>query len=133
MGAELRRLGNPPGGGDPSVSSPFETNPFERGNPFFGQRHDAPRYDEADQVPTPAGWECLHCDEAIEEGDDGWLMGAVSMFQPTIRAVHRECDLLHVLGHAVGVCHCHDEEFEGWSERERAREVLRRIESGRPA
>ncbi len=78
---------------------------------FFGQRWDAPQVDHALQVPTPVGVACYACSETIEDGDRGLMRacfrgddagGLVGEVLP----VHAECDLLPVMGHQLGLCHC---------------------------
>ena len=105
---------------------------------FFGARGDAPIYDDATQVPTPIGQACYDCREPITDGDDGWIRpygyrpdGASDPNDLVWRLapIHRECDLLLVLGHLVSVCPCNLE----WSQRprrEQAHEAVRRWDEG---
>lgn len=77
---------------------------------FFGERWDAPVVDDATQVSTPVGQPCYVCDEAVVDGDRGFVRPTVRMVdgEPTAAAepVHAECDLRMVMGHQVGVCPC---------------------------
>lgn len=79
-------------------------------DPFFGDRWDAPLIDEADQVPTPIGQSCFRCGELVAAGDRGLIrMVARELggeLQAAAEPVHAECDLIGVVGHLVGVCHC---------------------------
>lgn len=43
--------------------------------------------------------------------------------------VHRECDMLSIVGHMVGVCSCRPEVTQGMTRREQGFECLRRWES----
>lgn len=106
---------------------------------FFGEPWDAPIIEDATQLPeVPTYAACLRCNDMIAEDDQGfvrpyigsnldprYLVGMGPDYQLT--AVHRECDLASVVGHAVGVCSC-----TGYDEsRESAREVWRRVAAGR--
>lgn len=105
---------------------------------FFGEPWDAPIIEDATQLPeVPTYAACLRCDEMIGEHDQGFVRPHVGDL-PDLRylvgvglgysltAVHRECELASVVGHAVGVCSC-----TGYDEsRESAREVWRRVRAG---
>lgn len=105
---------------------------------FFGARGDAPIYEDAIPVATPVGQDCYDCGEPITDGDDGWLRpygylpdgtDNVAFLKWRLSPIHRECDLLLVLGHLVNVCPCNAE----WSQRprrEQAREAIRRWDNG---
>lgn len=45
---------------------------------FFGEPWDAPMVDDGHQVPTPVGEPCLHCGQAIVDGDQGFIMSVQS-------------------------------------------------------
>lgn len=78
---------------------------------FFGGSWGAPILDDARQVPAPVGEQCLHCGDSVVDGDCGFIRG-VSRLQPdgsltaTAEPIHAECELISVLGHDLGVCHC---------------------------
>lgn len=106
---------------------------------IFGERWDAPVCDDATEVDTPAGVDCMRCGETIIDGDQGfvWPMVGVGEVEdryifrtgqwPFTVAMHRECFMADTCGHLVGVCSC-----TGWAScsRAAAREVLRRVEGG---
>jgi hypothetical protein len=87
---------------------------------YFGERWDAPVFDDTDarQFPTPVGEPCLLCEEAVVDGDRGFLRVVVRSIGPGMTStemlpVHRECDLRNVVGgldHLQGRCqhtgHC---------------------------
>lgn len=81
---------------------------------FFGERWDAPRVDDATQVPTPVGDPCLYCTEPIEADDRGVLMPYVDRVEDGVvvggvAPVHMECDLRMGIGtaeHLRGDCAC---------------------------
>lgn len=78
-------------------------------NSLFGSvEHwgDIPLAIDAHFVPTPVGKKCLHCEEAIEEGDFGSLMPFISEKGSLIVPAHHECSLLGIVGHLMGVCRC---------------------------
>lgn len=60
---------------------------------------------------TPIGMKCVHCEKPIEEGERGYLAGAI-VTPPdgdsfgAIVAEHRECRHLHLAGHTLGICGC---------------------------
>lgn len=62
------------------------------------------------QVATPVGQRCLHCEEPIEPGDRGLMMGVVDdlvgQHVATVQPVHLECDLRSTLSHVFGQCCC---------------------------
>lgn len=68
---------------------------------YFGEKWDAPVTDDAAEIPTPVGARCMHCREAIAEGDQGTVNegGWVS---------HKECSLRGVMG---GIGHLVDHAF----------------------
>lgn len=96
---------------------------------WFGKRYPAPAYAECPQTETPAGRDCVYCDETIAVGDDGWILhdGAV---------LHRECNLRGVIGsvaHQQKRCSCFggDDEEDGMTRREGARAALDYFEGRR--
>jgi hypothetical protein len=90
---------------------------------FFGERWDSPRLQFAIRVPTPMAGSCLMCEEAIVEGDRGFLVGMWAGDESVICYVHAECEMADIIGHSVGVCSCTG--FEPG--RDRARAVWRRV------
>lgn len=86
-------------------------------------------YVRVEQVPVPVGTACLSCGEEILEDDDGLMSYAYagSPEAPTVSEVaqHRECLLLAVTGHLVGLCTCTD--YGGMSKRAAAQEADRRF------
>lgn len=104
---------------------------------IFGERWDAPVCDDAERYPVvPTYAKCIDCDEQIQEGDQGFvqvlMLGSVDPDYlvglgangVNLIAIHRECQLLGILGHSVGVCSC-----TGWdTSRASAREALRRVQ-----
>ena len=70
---------------------------------YFGERWDAPAFDDALKMPVPVGQQCSHCQEAIAEEDSGtWYANGP--------VVHIECWLRVGLGginHLAGRCTCH--------------------------
>lgn len=54
----------------------------------------------------PVGAECFTCHEPIREGDRGGYVAHMAMGGTTAHAVHRECLMLGLIGHAHGVCGC---------------------------
>lgn len=76
-------------------------------NPYFGEKWDAPATDDARQVPTPVGEECIGCGLPVEDGDRGFLMGRLGADGSTAEVPHhRECQIASTIGHLVGVCSC---------------------------
>lgn len=107
------------------------------GNPLFGDWGNSPRAQEAPRVDIPVGEPCMYCKEAIQEGDVGEMMPLYLGHHDhdgggqgwTAEAVHRECLVLHIIGHQVGVCNCTDYAgIEG--DRARAIECARRLDAG---
>lgn len=68
------------------------------GNPYFGEKWDAPATDEVEQEPTPVGVPCLDCGEPIIEGDRGFLMQCCDVDGWSVRPIHRECQFRNVMG-----------------------------------
>jgi hypothetical protein len=102
---------------------------------FFGTRWDAPMLDNAEPVPTPIGWACLHCGEPVVDGDQGVMRACLTSLDDGTaagrwRPAHRECDLRAMVGsvaHLEGRCSCHDgqtDETEGSSWRQQGRDVM---------
>lgn len=97
---------------------------------FFGRRYDAPIYEDAELAPTPVGRECYQCGEPVADGDDGWIRPLLHANETaTAEPIHRECDLLGVVGHMVGVCPC-SVEWRDRPVREQAREAMSRWAAG---
>jgi len=91
-------------------------------NSYFGEFWDVPSTEGASQVPTPVGQKCLDCTEEIAKGDRGYIMPAFrspAMFE--LLPVHRECQLLGVIGHNYGWCSCTN--YQGLSRRQAALEL----------
>lgn len=78
---------------------------------YFGRRGPVPIYDTAVLVDTPVGATCLWCDERIEEGDDGFVMGAVrASGEPYVASVHHDCLVRQAIGsfhHLRRECYCY--------------------------
>lgn len=79
---------------------------------FFGARWDVPMLDDAVQVPTPVGQVCFQCGELVVDGERGLMrachiLGADGHPEASVQPVHAECDLMPVLSHLAGMCHCH--------------------------
>lgn len=84
--------------------------------------------EDLQQVPTPVGQRCMHCEEPIAGDDDGLLMPALHADRTaTVEALHRECDLRMVIGsvgHQLKRCSCFGgtmDEPPGMSRRDAAR------------
>jgi hypothetical protein len=116
----------------------------------FGEVWDARITEGAAVLPeVPTYARCLRCREYIAEGDSGFVRPhvgrsldpdyLVGVGGPDARAanqqaagfaltaIHRECDLIGVLGHVVKVCTCTGYDT---TSREAALEAWRRFESG---
>ena len=99
-----------------------------RATRFFGQRWDAPRVDDAVQVPTPVGRPCSYCKEPVQAGDRGLLRRSDDgLLASTIEPVHAECELLDIFGHDFGICGCTGYDHN----RASARLVWNRVFAGR--
>lgn len=97
------------------------------GNPLFGEGwRDTPRGrdDTVRFVDPPVGEECYLCEEEIAEGDEGELMLALEPGVLKCVAQHRECTLLMIFGHDLGLCSCTG--YGGLTFREAALETARR-------
>jgi hypothetical protein len=105
---------------------------------IFGQLWDAPICEDAIKVPTPVRIFCLSCAERILAGDRGFLHPTYAeRMEPKyvvagtgsrlLTATHRECQMLHEVGHLVGVCRCTDWDTNS---REAALECQRRVDAG---
>lgn len=91
---------------------------------FFGDPWDAPVTDDGTQVATPVGQRCYDCLETIGNGDQGFIRGGVDIDRnAVVTFIHRECDMLGIVGHMVGVCPCTNPRG---TRREQGAEVLRR-------
>lgn len=77
---------------------------------YFGEPWPSGICDDGTQRPTPIGDKCLHCDEPIQDGDQG-TWGGVLRFGADIAAIepaHRECSLRAVRG---GIGHLVDHDY----------------------
>lgn len=102
----------------------------ESGNPLFGNWGRGPRAVDPDVVflGTPVGVPCLYCEEPIRPGDVGEFMRCYLEHGAEITPVHRECLLLHVVGHTYGYCNCSD--YQGLTQRQAALAVAKLVDSG---
>lgn len=77
---------------------------------FFGERWDAPAFDEAEQVPTPVGAPCGYCERLIMQGEQGtYQIFGNEDGSAESRPVHLGCFLRILLGpphHLLGLCSC---------------------------
>jgi hypothetical protein len=97
---------------------------------WFGQSWHAPVNEDTPQVPIPIGELCERCEERITADDSGMIIPCIGGSRPWL-AYHRECNLLGLVGHSVGVCRCTS--YLGLSVRAAGREVVRRVEAGHVA
>lgn len=80
---------------------------------YFGQPWNAPATDSAVHVSTPVGQPCVHCDEAIVEGDRGFVLptarqdpddpapaGHAPVWVAAAEPTHLECLLRSIVGGA---------------------------------
>jgi hypothetical protein len=82
---------------------------------YFGAYWDVPALEAAVKVPTPVGVPCLYCEEAIRDGQRGYLRGAFTPNGPQMLPAHRECDFRAVMGsigHLLRRCSCFGGDFE---------------------
>lgn len=109
---------------------------------FFGERWDAPAFDDAHEISTPVGEPCGMCEVPIKDGDSGTTMFFAYDHGRAVRAVHLGCFLRSVLGspdHLLGRCSCvtgRDEEHFLASEADaytEGQEVLRILKAQRGA
>jgi hypothetical protein len=99
---------------------------------WFGTRYAAFIYHDVDKIPTPVGKVCLYCEEAIDEGDDGFMMSVAALGEITQQPIHRECMIRMTVGsvaHQMRTCSCFrkgSEEHDppGASKRQSARAAL---------
>lgn len=85
-------------------------------NRYFGDPWD-PNIALGEQAPAPLGQPCLHCGEAIEDGDKGLLMPYIAKdparqeeMEDLAVPVHLDCFLRMLCGsvaHQQGACACH--------------------------
>lgn len=62
------------------------------------------------RVPTPVGEMCLWCDEAIEDGQTGYVMPYIGAESATEKPEHVECfirSIIGSLGHQMRQCSCY--------------------------
>lgn len=64
---------------------------------WFGERGDAPIYDDAPEQETPVGEPCVHCPDPIGEDDSGFTL-PYATDPPTRVAYHRDCFRKEILG-----------------------------------
>ena len=84
---------------------------FPPGGRYFGEPWPSGVCDSGIQVDTPVGEQCVWCEEAIQQGDQGSFMYGVwrdSLTPRPIQPVHRECSLRSVIG---GIGHLEDHAF----------------------
>lgn len=82
---------------------------------YFGERWDAPAFDDAIQMPVPTGDRCLYCEIEITHEDSGtfqhyWEPGSDPKL---MRPVHIECWFRSGMGspaHMRGECSCFGKE-----------------------
>lgn len=68
-------------------------------NQIFGSAWEGTGAAESlESVPTPVGEACLHCEEAVAEGDSGIIQALLEEKGWRPVATHRECFLRHVFG-----------------------------------
>lgn len=74
------------------------------------------------RIKTPVGQECMHCHEAIKEGD----VGTMQHFNGALVPLHHECALRGIagsVGHQRKLCSCFggtEEDPEGMTTRQAA-------------
>lgn len=76
---------------------------------YFGERWDAPAFQEAVEIDTPVGEPCGFCEVKIKIGDQGTTMPFMYDKGSAVRSVHLGCMLRSVLGspdHLLGRCSC---------------------------
>lgn len=69
---------------------------------YFGWKYRGVVYDLAEPIPVPVGALCLHCEELIGEGEDGFRDAGMNVF-------HRACFIRMIVGsvaHQKGTCGC---------------------------
>lgn len=91
---------------------------------YFGEYWDVPATELLDRLPTPVGEKCLDCGEPIVLGEQGYIMPCIldqdehGRWITDFRPIHRECQLLSVVGHTYGYCSCND--YQGLTRRQGA-------------
>lgn len=77
---------------------------------FFGDRWDAPAFDDAVEVERPVGAQCLFCPDVIGPEDSGIVTPYIDgRGKRSDSPIHLECHLRSVLGsvaHLEGRCSC---------------------------
>lgn len=98
---------------------------------YFGEKWDAPAFEDAVEVPVPVGQDCFLCSEPVVEGDSGTMEWYMAPEAASYRPVHIECFLRMILGspaHLRGMCSCtsgdHVDDDDGRSWREQARATM---------
>lgn len=98
---------------------------------YFGVKWDAPAFEDAHEVPTPVGQQCLLCRETIIGGESGILMPYVGALGSQTAPEHIECFLRSILGdvqHLEQRCSCYNPDAgpddTGRTYRQEARETM---------
>lgn len=111
---------------------------------YFGEKWDAPNWDDGIAIQVPVGRMCLLCEEPIDEGDSGVMSGHLRLAKPgetptgfmangdpyvsSAEPNHLECLLRSIFGsaaHLEGRCWEAGHDEDGVSRREDARAVMR--------
>ena len=102
---------------------------------YFGERWDAPAFDEAVRVDVPVGSVCLFCGETVEVEDSGTFTAYASTSGSSIEAVHIECWLRSILGclsHLRHRCSCYGGVAHEGHTRSDARAVMGWLQFNQP-
>lgn len=99
---------------------------------YFGVKWGAPMFEDAHEVPVPAGQLCLMCREVIKREDSGVLMPYYGAKGAGTAPEHIECFLRSLLGnvrHLEKRCSCYDPDAPADSEdrrpyRQQARQTM---------
>lgn len=71
---------------------------------YFGAKWESDR-DLSVPVQTPVGARCDICDTQIFDGERGFVVGSIRPIPyGIVVTVHRECDLMRLVGHSHGIC-----------------------------
>lgn len=98
---------------------------------WFGHQYTAPVYWDTQETQTPEGAICVHCEESIEAGDDGWIDASNHPF-------HRACWLRLIFGSVAHIekrCSCYvpgsdESDPPGLTRRQAAEAALKASEAG---
>ena len=88
-----------------------QRNDGEPMNAWFGTTAWGSICDHMTHVATPVGKFCLHCEEAIQLGDEGQIIPHIDDGNVIQRPVHRECLIRMVvgsIGHQKKQCSCYN-------------------------